>query len=136
VIKKIKKHDIQTLVHILSQLNPVQTLTLYLFKIKFNFIFQPTSVSPKRSLTFNFTDKDFVCTLHFSHRFCHRLCINLVCSFLLCGTADQFASRPPRLSIYKSSSYRRLLALLGQESARSKAATYKGRITHRSSACA
>jgi hypothetical protein len=47
-------------------LNPVQSLTTYLFKINFNIIVSPTPTSPNLSLPFRYTKKQFK---RISHRY-------------------------------------------------------------------
>jgi hypothetical protein len=59
-------HKISPVVYILSQINPVTTLSTYFFKIHFNIILPPTLVSSEFSLLFRFPNHIFVYTSHLS----------------------------------------------------------------------
>jgi hypothetical protein len=54
---------------ILDQMHPVHTFSVYFFKIRSNIILPPTPWSSEWSLSFRFSDQNFVCVCLLSHAY-------------------------------------------------------------------
>jgi len=73
-------HNIQPLVPILTQVNPVHNIPPYFCKIHSKIIVPSTPVSFDRSLPFRASDRNFVCISHLSYA-CYMSCLSRTPSF-------------------------------------------------------